>query len=416
MCARLLPLLLLTILACGGTDGAQDAADGALADADATVIFDATGDAGDSGEVALCRDRFHVPIPSYGPVRAPVVLPDGSLLVVSGDLLIGLTAEGLGRFRGTVEEGAVLGTPALLGDALLVGSNSGALYRLAPDDGKIQWRKPLDTPVEHAPVRVGASFVAAGKDGLYWIREENPSKAFIWKSLRLDAPPTQPIVRGDAVVTTSGTTLVVRDDDAQGKDALLVPPGSGALTSQAVPLDDTRVLIGATWTEDQGPARGLIVHDQATGASKRLAVAGLLAGPDALLVRRAGDAPDVWAFTSGGEGFRTDLTSQGARRFVLGGTPYGHPLLANDDTWYVSVALDTDEVRVYARDLGADGGAVRWYTSLSGSRPGGVALGKGGTILFPVGLELHGYRCASSGLADAPWPKFQHDATNTGGL
>lgn len=413
----LMPLILaLSWVACSGSGGAHDAREVALPDSDATVIFDALETASDTGEVALCRDRFHVPIPSYGPARTPVVNADGTLLVVSGELLIGLSSEGLERFRRTIEPGAVLGTPALHGDALLVGSNSGALYRLDPDDGEIRWQKQLDTPISHAPVRVGASFVAAGRAGLYWIGEESPSKAFVTKNLPLDTPPTQPIVIGDAVIATSGTSLVVRDAAAQGEDRSLMPAGTGALTSQAVPLDDARVLIGATWTEEQAPVRGLIVYGLDAGTNKRVAIPGLLAGPDALLVRRAGESPDVWGFTAGGEGFRTDLGTGGATRFVLGGTPYGHPLLADDGTWYVAVAMGTDEVRLYARDLGADGGAVRWSTRLTGSRPGGVALGKGGTLLFPVGLDLHGYRCGSSALADAPWPKFQRDPFHTGGL
>jgi hypothetical protein len=165
--------------------------------------------------------------------------------------------------------------------------------------------------------------------------------------------------------------------------------------------------------------RGLLRVDLATGAVERLPVEGLLAGPTALIVR---SKTEVWAFTTAGDSFRTllpeELGQGSSERFVLGGTDFGYPLLGNDGVWYVSAwaGQGLDQVTLYARDL--DGGTsdnVLWSTTIEGSRPGGLAITGEGMILFPVGTELHGYRCGTSSLhADAPWPKFQRDAANSG--
>jgi len=416
----LVPFLLVAALACGSNGGSPDAS-GGLGETDAVVTFDAveTADAeGDTPPAQLCKARFHAELPSTGPVRAPIVGADGHIYAVSGDLVMSLTSEGLERWKHTVppvgDSGVVLGNPALLDGALVVGTSQGLLVKLALQDGKERWRFPdLKQAVVTAPVKVGATFLVAGTEGLFYLVEGTPQTVFVDHVEGLTIAPQQPVVQGDTALVASGGSVLRRAADGTGDELVVFEPGKGALTSAPAPLGDGRWVLGADWTEEGGQGRrGLVVLDPATGQSAPVATAGLLAGPSMLVVTGGGK---VLGVTSVGEGLVADLDAGTSTRFALGGLDVGHPLVGNDGVWYLSVAQGGAGVKLYAREVGGDaGGQVLWTATEDGAQPGPLGITAGGTILFPAGLSLHGYRCGTSTLADAPWPKFQNDGSNSG--
>jgi hypothetical protein len=83
--------------------------------------------------------------------------------------------------------------------------------------------------------------------------------------------------------------------------------------------------------------------------------------------------------------------------------------------WYLAVGKGGGDVELRARSVAAaPGEAELWSVTFEGAQPGALGLTLGGTVLFPVGMKLHGYRCGTTTLADGPWPKFQKDAANSG--
>lgn len=417
MLRLLLPILLFAALACGSNGASSDASD-ALGETDALVTFDAVEvDAGDTTPGQLCKARFHAELPSTGPVRGPLVGADGHLYVVSGDLALSLKADGLERWKHTVlpegDSSVVLGNPALLDDAIVVSSSQGLLVKLSLQDGEERWRFPdLKQKVVTAPVKVGDTLLVAGTEGLFYLVEGSPLTVFMNRVEGLDAAPQQPVVQGDTALIASGGALLRRGADAKGDAIVVFEPGQGELTSAPAPLGDGRLVLGAAWTAEGAGHRGLVVLDPATGASTRVETLGLLDGPSMLLVPGGGK---VLGITAAGEGLVVDLAAGTSARFALGGTAVGYPLVGNDGVWYLSVAQGGAGVKLLAREVGGEGGGqVLWTATEDGSQTGPLGITAGGTILFPAGLKLHGYRCGTSSLADAPWAKFQNDAANTG--
>lgn len=427
--AALIIALLLGLPACTADDGpgAGDVADLLYEKVGFDLVDNDADTAPDAGEVSLCQERFHAQLPSFGPTRTPAIGPEGNIYVASGDTLVRLQSEGLQDWAKPLEEGAVLGTPLVTPAGVYVGANSGMVYKVDLVSGDVMWSQPVQGAVTHAPVRIGLDLLVANAEGLAFISEPDDFTAFNHFLRPLDAAPSQPIALAadDRVIVTSGASMWLLDPANEGDAVPLLGVDEGALTSQVIPLGDGYAVVGAAWKEDgeagEDPVdeRGLLLVNLANGDVERLAVEGLLAGPSALVAR---SEREVWAFTSGGEGFLYNLPTDGgsgsSERFVLGGIDFGYPLLGNDGVWYVSTwaGQGIEEVTLYARDLtGGTSGSVLWSEKLPGSRPGGIAIAAGGTILFPVGLELHAYRCGTSSLhSDAPWPKFQRDSANSG--
>ena len=422
-------LLLMGLSACGADDGADsgDVSDVLYENVGFDLVKNDADASADSTDVSLCRAHFRYEIPSFGPTRAPAIGPDGHIYVASGDTVVSLQSEGLKRWAAIPEAGAILGVPLVTKAGVYVGANTGMVYKLDREDGAVMWSRPVQGAVTHAPVRIGADLLVANAEGLAFISEPNDFSAFNHFLRPLDAPPTQPIVldADGLAIVTAGASMWLLNDANEGDAVPLLGVAEGSLTSQVIPLGDGSAVVGAAWMADDEPGvpagqqRGLLRVNLATGDVERLAVAGLLAGPSALVAR---SSREVWAFTDSGDGFRYSLPAGddpgASERFVLGGIDYGHPLLGNDGVWYVSTwaGQGIEEVSLYARDLtGGTSGAVLWTEKLPGSRPGGIAIAGGGTILFPVGTELHAYRCGTSSLsAEAPWPKFQKDSANSG--
>lgn len=419
-----LPLLIaLFALACGDSSGGDAVASDAGGETDVLVTFDAV-EAADGAEdtppVQLCKPRFHAEIPSTGPVRAPIVASDGTLYVASGDLVLSLNSEGLectDCWRHTVApvgaSSVVLGNPALLDDAIVVGSSQGLLVKLSRQDGEERWRVPdLKEKVVTAPVLVGDTLLVAGAGALFYLVEGSPLKVFVNGVEALDVSPKQPVVEGSTALIASGGQVLRRAADRTGDALVVFEEGKGALTSAVTPLGDGRWVLGADWTEGEQGHRGLVVVDPGTGDTSRVEILGLLDGPSTLIVAAGGK---VFGVTPSGEGLVADLGAGTSTRFALGGTAVGHPLLGNDGVWYLSVAQGEAGVKLYAREAGGEaGGQVLWSSAVAGSQTGPLAITPGGTVLFPAGLSLHGYRCGTSRLAEAPWPKFQNDGANSG--
>ena len=416
----MLPLALaLAAISCGG-GGSSDALD-APGEVDALVTFDAVeaADATEADGVApsLCTERFHAEIPSAGPVRAPLVGADGTLYVVSGDLAMGLTDEGLERWRKTVpaEQGTcvVLGNPALLGDAIVVGTTQGLLVKLSAKDGEERWRFPhLQEKVLTAPVQVGNRILVAGTDTLFYVREPAANQAEVDHPEGLTATPLQPVVAGEHALVTTGGRVLRRAADGTGDEVRAFADDQGTLTSAPAPLGDGRWVVGGDWKVDGGASRGVVVLDPATGTAAPVAVAGLVDGPSMLLVTANGR---VLGLTPAGEGVVIDLGLGTGERFALGGQSLGYPLVGNDGVWYLAVGQGEAGVLLSARTVTAAAGeAELWSVHVDGQSPGPLGMTLGGTVLFPVGMKLHGYRCGTSTLAPSPWPKFQGDGANSG--
>ncbi len=419
----LLPLLIVPLaLACGGSSGGDAGVD-APGETDVLVTFDAveaSDGEGDAPPVQLCKPRFHAEIPSTGPVRAPIVAADGRLVVASGDLVMSLSSEGLECtecWRHTVlpegATGVVLGNPALLADAIVVGTSQGLLVKLSLQDGEERWRFPdLKEKVVTAPVRVGDTLLVAGAGALFYLVEGSPLEVFVNGVEALDESPQQPVVHDAMALIATGGQVLRRAADGTGDALVVFEEGQGELTSAPAPLGDGRFVLGADWKADGTTHRGLAVLDPASGATSRVETEGLLDGPSMLLVSGPGK---VLGVTPSGEGLVADLGTGTSTRFALGGTAVGYPLLGNDGVWYLSVAQGEAGVKLYAREAtGVDGGQVLWTDTVDGSQPAPVGVTPGGTVLFAAGLKLHGYRCGTSNLAAAPWPKFQNDGANSG--
>ena len=408
-----LSLLLLLALSwgCGG-EGDGPPADASQADApDTTVTFDtqdaadaAEGD--DAGPPALCKPYLSFEIPSYGPVRSPAIDEDGTLYVASGDRVSAISSLGIEGWFTQLEPGEVLGTPALLDGALYVGSSVGHVYKLNPVSGYAVWTDHLDLEqaIRAAPVHLGRSIVFAGQEHAIFIWQDG-AKPNVGKAIACATPPLQPLGVGSRVLIAEGGRLHLLDEFGEGDTHALLEGDLDRLEGAPAALDEARVVLGATW----GDTRGLLVHHLLDDVTTSVALQGLVGAPQALVVE---DATHVWGVSDSGEAFRVDLETEEMERFVLGGSVVAHPLLSNDGLIYLAVALE-DQVTLQARSFDLE---LRWSTPLQGRRLGGVAIARDGTVLFPVDLTLRGFRCASSGLWDSPWPKLQRDHANRGWL
>ena len=83
------------------------------------------------------------------------------------------------------------------------------------------------------------------------------------------------------------------------------------------------------------------------------------------------------------------------------------PLVASDGTIYIG-SWDT-----YLYAINSDG-SLKWKYEIGDTIWSSLAMSNDGVLYFCAGDYLYAFATSSEGLADSPWPKFQHDNQNTG--
>jgi hypothetical protein len=124
---------------------------------------------------------------------------------------------------------------------------------------------------------------------------------------------------------------------------------------------------------------------------------------------------------SGSNLVRLDLANLATNTPVVGAGGRATPVVGRNGALYT--AADNGDVTAWT----ADTLASRWTVSLGAGAPdasptldclreggGAVPTHTHGVLYVPAGSKLHAIIVDSPGLANAPWPKYQHDARNSG--
>lgn len=316
------------------------------------VLFGATDG------VLRCLDTSGSDLWSFvtgGPIwSSPAVAADGSVVFGSEDgKVYCLTAAGTKRWE-FATQGEVRSSPAIAGDgAILVGSDDGRVYCLEPG-GSLRWEYVTGGPVRSSPALKpdGGCFFGSGDSFVYALDAEG---GLAWRYRTggpVDASPA--IGREGAVHVSSrdGWCYALQPD---GELSWREEVGAGSVSSPAVASDGS-IFVGAE--------AGRVVALYPTG------------GP-------------VW-------------------ELAMPGPVRSSPLVDSELNVYFGSGR-----RLYAVDS-RGAGSIAWDLTLPGFVSASVAVSEDGVIYIGDAAGNFWAVRGSAGLDSGAWPKFRHDARNTG--
>ena len=106
----------------------------------------------------------------WGPAR----LGDALLMATSEGRLFCYDSKGNRRWQIALEHGPLVGTPLLIGDAYLLASERGVVWRIEADTGETLGAVDLGCPLSTGPVSSGDRLILAGHDGTLYETRLNP--------------------------------------------------------------------------------------------------------------------------------------------------------------------------------------------------------------------------------------------------
>ncbi len=322
---------------------------------DGTVIIGSS----DSAVYAVNPDgsvRWRCPLPAeVRAYRSPAIASDGTVYIGSGDhYLNAIGPDGTLRWR-TLLDGSIRSTPALGADGTVFAAGKDSLYALDPG-GSIRWRSDLEYSTRSSP--------AIGSDGTVYAVSRNgkmfalrPDGTRLWRNDLDRNTYSSPALGADGTIylgLRSDTLLVALNPDSTVR--WYYHEQSGASAGYSSPV------VGADGTIYIGSLSNALYAIKADGSLR-------------------------W-------------------RLSTTGNVYSAPTLAADGTVYCGsypcfYAVNPD-------------GSVKWVYETDASVQSAAAIGADGTVYF---VSTDGWLYALKGtapLADSPWPKFHHDARNTG--
>jgi outer membrane protein assembly factor BamB len=331
---------------------------------------------------------------------SPAIAADGTIYVGSPDSgLYAVSPEGVVEWH--CQTDGALSSPAVASDGTIyVGSSDSSLYAINPD-GTQRWRHRTGAGLGSSPsiAADGTIYVGCHDNKLYALAPDGSEK---WTFL------TEGSLSLSAALAADGTVYICSHD---GYLYAVNPDGTlkwrwcytelPMFTDQtpAIGADGT-IYCGAAWPEFLPDYCALCALNP-DGSLKwaRTVVNDVSASP------AVGPSGTIYVSTNMSKlyAFNPDSTLKWA--FPTQGGIFGSsPTLSSDGTIYFGTA-----VCYYALNRN---GTVKWdYGSATGSSP---CIALDGTVYF-VSTDGHLYAFrGTSPLADAPWPKFQHDNRNTG--
>lgn len=362
-----------------------------------------------------------------GPIEAPLVTgEDGRLYVASRDGTVAAVepsgcAESCQAAWETKLGGLLRQAPAVGQGRVLIVDDEGYLTALEAENGRRLWSLPQPGFVG-TPVLVGEALIVARKDGEVVRLDLDGTERERWSSARasglVDAPPQLaygPIPGGGALWLADDGAVIRRlgPPDPPGSAMPLrvttmiratQPPFNGSLLfNTPVAYQDAVVVVD--------PTGNVHLIDPAAGRGVRLATLGAdtLVWPTDPIV-----AGDTLLVTVGTDLYAVDLSSGQTRWTFAGeGTSLRPPTVADDTVlWLTASASSGASAEVGGpgtlRALGLADGQVRWQAPLSGQAAVGGAVIQGGTAL--VSTPPSAYDLASGAL------RWRAEPAEVGGL
>ncbi|HEX8441698.1 hypothetical protein [Archangium sp.] len=383
---------------------------------------------------------------------APAIGAQGVVYVgtaaASTGKVFAIEAEGARKWEssvGAVTGGLVVGAPNGATELVYVGANgtsSGDLYALQGDDGGTRQRCPFG-PGSFAGVLALGSTTAAQLETA--VSVYNGSSAAVIAGIRPGSgspcPQTESPSTGEQIPQiTSGSPVVMQNDN-------IFFSGPGTMTFKVTSYTFGVGSPRSNWPVDvaHAPRSLALVGTDVVGAaaSTDFFAGGLFKVPQvgATSVTRLFPASTPWSSrvfsfavgsgenvffgaepTASAEFNRLNLSTLAVQTSASGAAIRATPITGRNGTVYTITT--TGIVRAWD----ADGPSPRWTLSPAlgtvdasptidcpRDATGAFVEGNHGVLYVPAGGKLYAFVVDSRGLdPNAPWPKFQHDARNTG--
>jgi outer membrane protein assembly factor BamB len=307
----------------------------------------------------------------------PALTREGDLVVASLSGRVARLSPG-GAAAWTVELGErVYGSPLLLGDAVVLGSDAKRVVSLALATGKKRWELDVDGEADTAPAETpdGALVIAAGRV-LYGLRADGAVRFRLRLPRKIYASPA---------VADDGTIYV----GAQDHRLYAVSPRGAVAWSHDLGGDvDCAAAVGDDGTVYAGSDAGQVVALDPEGHVRwSTTVGGFVRGGltvsrgGAVLAGTYGPAPRVVSLdgATGTEQWAFPIQGTGALEFGIHGAPLEDP----DGNLYFGAQDDA----VYALD---PGGRLRWAFATGGDVDAPLVLGPG-SVLYAGSDDGHLY-------------------------
>lgn len=344
-------------------------------------------DASLAREITITNQRWATPLGFHPTCTGPAVGGDGTILHGAwGTCLSALYPDGTSRWRQELDGTAFF--PVVGPDGMVYVNSTSSLWAFT-EAGAFRWCSPMPGWYE------GLRCPAVGKDGTVYATSEEALVAFDPAGSVQWCFPTGSALNPTVSLGPDGTVYVAADWDAVyavGPDGETrwSYPAVGEVTPIAVDADGS-VVFGVDRALHAVSARG----ELRWRCTPQATVGPPVIGPDRTIYLAAGD--HLIAVDSAGR------QRWSTRRID---TPTGCPAVGSDSTVYVG----TSQGLVYA--VRPDG-TIKWHIWFDRTSCGPLTL-VGGTLLVGTGSGTLVALNIPGGLADAPWPMFQHDAGHTG--
>jgi outer membrane protein assembly factor BamB len=151
-------------------------------------------------------------------------------------------------------QGSVVGSAAVLGDTVWIGSSDGVMVALDRVTGSARWTADLGSPIASSPAVFAGRVFVGTRDGQYhalesgsgrrlWSASTGPDLRLHWGHESGDVYTSSPVVDGDLVFAGSGDGGVFAFEAATGKRRWRARTGGRVRSSPAV--DGDRVYVGS---------------------------------------------------------------------------------------------------------------------------------------------------------------------------
>jgi len=358
-----------------------------------------------------------------GELSGIALAPDGTIHFAASDGIYALSLEGQLLWKAALPFGPVVAAPTLGPDGTLyAASQSGKLFAL-DRSGNLHWESGDTKHKLLTPPALG--------DGSALYATDEYSDVFAF------TPGVQANFMWDLVTF----------DYSVKKDGLLLggDPNSTRLwyTAPVIGPDGTLFLVHESWLYQISPTGQIQHYSQYYGGTPGFPAIGsngnvYIGGhhrPALAALDRQGKA--LWGTRTSGPVLGSpviDYTGQiyiCDSDFVKAYTPDGHqnwylqipcnsgPALASDGTLYLGIngpRTPSGSPQTYFAAVSSDG-HLKWKTEVHGAVRDAPAIAPDGTIFFTTD-QGYVYSAFDSGASpmDSSWPRFQHDAQNTGHL
>jgi outer membrane protein assembly factor BamB len=322
------------------------------------------------------------------------------------------------------------------------GSDDGSVYALSPS-GNLLWEYPTTGTIRSSPTigSDGTVYFGSGEGGLYALNSDG--------SLRWQDTLDSNSLLASPAIGTNGEIYVLENGlykfTSSGTKTLLVDLVSGGYSSPAIASDatiyfgsNTGVVYAVSSTgELKWSYRVLtsVESSPAIGTDGTIYVANVQVGPTPSYLHAINpDSTEKWRFAVAGSiksspaigtngdiyvttdfGYVFAITPEGEQRwlyFAGKGILQASPVIASDGTIYVGTV--DSEYNNYFSALDPESGEALWdykvenYVFHATISPDGVLYFAAGKYFYAIYI--------GQGLANSPWPKFQHDIRNTGNM